>query len=80
MDLGFADTWKKELKSMNKCKVGRLFDFPDSYIEFLAFIKVGFDAPISDGGRSCRSSFRIHLVYTRDICFTQFGRRILFDY
>lgn len=44
-DLGFAENWKKELKLMNKSKVGRPFDFPDSYIEFLDFIKVGFDAP-----------------------------------
>ena len=26
-DLGFADRWKSELKSMNKHKVGRPFDF-----------------------------------------------------
>ena len=40
-DLGFADTWKKELRSMNKIR--RPFDFPSSYIEFLSFLKVGFD-------------------------------------
>ncbi|MGA2877267.1 MAG: transposase, partial [Nitrososphaerales archaeon] len=44
-DLGFASSWKKELTSMNKHKVGRPFDFPNSYIEFLSFLKVGFDIP-----------------------------------
>jgi hypothetical protein len=37
--LGFASSWKKDLKEMNKDKVGRPFNFPDSYIEFLAFLK-----------------------------------------
>jgi len=37
-DPAFANNWKKELKSMNKCKVGRRFDFPDSFIEFPRFI------------------------------------------
>ena len=49
-DLGFASSWKSELKSMNSHKVGRPFNFPDSYIEFLGFIKVGFHAPLA-----CRS-------------------------
>lgn len=39
-DLGFASSWKSELECMNEDKVGRPFDFPDSYIEFLGFIKV----------------------------------------
>jgi len=38
-DLGFADNWKKELKSMSRNKVGRSFDFPNSYIDFLSFLK-----------------------------------------
>jgi hypothetical protein len=42
-DLGFASSWKSKIRLMNKSKVGRPFDFPDSYIEFLPFIKVGFD-------------------------------------
>jgi len=60
-DLGFADTWKKELKLMNKQKVGRPFDFTNSYIEFLAFFKVGFDAPyrMLEGERSKKLSRNI---------------------
>jgi hypothetical protein len=74
-DLGFADTWKKELKSMNKHKVGRPFDFPDSYIEFLAFIKVGFDAPyrMVEGAVEALSEY---ISFIQDICFTQIRRRM----
>jgi hypothetical protein len=75
-DLGFADAWKKELKSMNKHKVGRPFDFPDSYIEFLAFIKVGFDAPyrMVEGAVEALSEY---ISFIQDICFTQIRRRMV---
>ncbi len=75
-DLGFASSWKKELKSMNKHKVGRPFDFPDSYIEFLAFLKVGFDAPyrMVEGAIEALSEY---ISFIKDICFTQIRRRML---
>jgi hypothetical protein len=75
-DLGFANNWKKELKSMNKYKVGRPFDFPDSYIEFLAFIKVGFDAPYRtiEGAVEALSEY---ISFIKDICFTQIRRRMV---
>jgi hypothetical protein len=75
-DLGFADTWKGELRSMNKHKVGRPFDFPDSYIEFLVFVKVGFDAPyrIIEGAVEALSEY---ISFIQDICFTQIRRRMI---
>lgn len=75
-DLGFASSWKKELKLMNKHKVGKPFDFPDSYIEFLAFFKVGFDAPYRtlEGAVEALSEY---ISFIRDICFTQIRRRIV---
>jgi hypothetical protein len=75
-DLEFASSWKKELKSMNKGKVGRPFDFPDSYIEFLAFIKVGFDAPyrMVEGAVKALSEY---ILFIQDICFTQIRRRMV---
>jgi hypothetical protein len=53
-DLGFAASWKKEIRSMNRYKVGRPFNFPDSYIEFLGFINQGrIPRSLQDGRRSC---------------------------
>ncbi len=75
-DLGFADSWKKELKSMNKHKVGRPFDFPNSYIEFLSFLKVGFDIPyrMVEGAVDALSEY---ISFIQDICFTQIRRRMI---
>jgi len=75
-DLGFADSWKKELQSMNKHKVGRPFDFPDSYIEFLSFLKVGFDIPyrLVEGAVDALSEY---ISFIKDICFTQIRRRMV---
>lgn len=75
-DLGFASSWKKELVSMNKHKVGRPFDFPDSYIEFLSFLKVGFDIPyrMVEGAVDELSEY---ISFIRDICFTQIRRRMV---
>ena len=75
-DLGFASSWKKELKSMNKHKVGRPFDFPDSYIEFLSFLKVGFDIPyrMVEGAVDELSEY---ISFIHDICFTQIRRRMV---
>ena len=75
-DLGFAVTWKKQLKSMNRHKVGRPFNFPDSYIEFLGFIKVGFHAPyrMVEGAVDALSEY---ISFIKDICFSQIRKRIV---
>ncbi|MEM4126684.1 MAG: hypothetical protein QW508_03880 [Conexivisphaerales archaeon] len=44
LDFSFLDSWKEELREMNGSnKVGRRFVYPDSYIEFLSYLKVGLD-------------------------------------
>ncbi len=45
LDLGSLVSWREELEAMNQSKLGRPFEFPNSYISFLAFVKVGFDVP-----------------------------------
>ena len=42
MDIGFIKSQRRELANMNDKKVGRPFLYPDSYVQFLAFIKIGF--------------------------------------
>jgi hypothetical protein len=42
MDIGFIKSQRRELSKMNKKKVGRPFLYPDSYVQFLAFLKIGF--------------------------------------
>lgn len=75
-DLGFVSSWKKELRSMNKHKVGRPFNFPDSYIEFLGFIKIGFDAPyrMVEGAVDALSQY---ISFIKDICFSQIRKRMV---
>ena len=41
MDFGFVSTWTEEVESMNEGKEGRPYRFPESYVSFLAFLKVG---------------------------------------
>ena len=45
LDLGSLTSWREELDAMNREKPGRPFEFPNSYISFLSFMKVGFDIP-----------------------------------
>ena len=61
---------------MNKHKVGRPFDFPNSYIEFLSFLKVGFDIPyrMVEGAVDALSEY---VSFIQDICFTQIRRRMV---
>jgi hypothetical protein len=42
MDVGFLKSWNKEIVKMNKGKIGAPFEYSNSYIHFLAFIKIGF--------------------------------------
>jgi hypothetical protein len=42
MDIGFIKSQRKELSDINRNKVGRPFLYPDSYVQFLAFIKIRF--------------------------------------
>jgi hypothetical protein len=42
MDISFLGSYKKEIKNMNKGKVGAAFEYSHTYIQFLAFLKIGF--------------------------------------
>ncbi len=43
MDISFLGSDKREIKNMNKRKVGAPFEYSSStYIQFLAFLKIGF--------------------------------------
>src|SRR2546421_11602926 len=42
MDISFLGSSKKEIKKMNKGKIGAAFEYSHSYIHFLAFLKIGF--------------------------------------
>lgn len=75
-DLGFLENWNKELDRMNSEKRGRPYEFPDSYVEFLSFFKVGLNAPyrIIEGMTEALSKY---LTFVKEIHFTQIRRRVL---
>jgi len=43
VNFGFVSTWKEGVESMNERKKGRPYRFPESYVSFLAFLRVGYD-------------------------------------
>jgi hypothetical protein len=74
MDIGFIKSQRKELSDINRNKVGRPFLYPDSYVQFLAFLKTGF----SISYRTVQGIVRGLAEYIRieEIHFTQLRRRI----
>jgi hypothetical protein len=74
MDIGFIKSQRRELTKMNKKKVGRPFLYPDSYVQFLAFLKIGF----SISYRTVQGIVRGLAEYIKieEIHFTQLRRRI----
>ena len=76
LDLGQLTSWREELDLMNREKLGRPFEFPNSYISFLAFVKVGFDIPYRTlEGVTRELSEYIRLV--EEMHYTHMRRRIL---
>jgi transposase len=75
-DLGFTSNWSRELDAMNDDKRGSPYRFPDSYIEFLSFFKVGLNAPyrVIEGMTEALSEY---LAFVKEIHFTQIRRRVL---
>ena len=75
MDIGFLRSSKREIKNMNKGKVGAPFEHSHTYIQFLAFIKIGFKISY----RTVQGIVRGLSDYVRieEIHFTQIRRRIL---
>jgi hypothetical protein len=76
MDISFLGSdKKKETKNMNKGKVGAPFEYSCTYIQFLAFLKIGFKISY----RTVQGIIRGLSDYIRikEIHFTQIRRRIL---
>ena len=75
IDVSFLKSANDEIKKMNKRKVGAPFQYPYSYIEFVAFLKVGFKIPY----RTVQGIVRGLSEYLRieEMHFTHIRRRIL---
>jgi len=43
--MDFIEYWDEELEEMNKNKRGSPFEFPQSFIEYTAFLKIVFNLP-----------------------------------
>ena len=75
MDISFLRSSNREIKNMNKGKVGAPFEYSHTYIKFLAFLKIGFKISY----RTVQGIVRGLSDYLRieEIHFTQVRRRIL---
>ena len=75
IDTGFLKSANAEIKKMNECKIGAPFQHPNNYIEFVAFLKVGFKIPY----RTVQGIVRGLSEYIRieEMHFTHIRRRIL---
>lgn len=75
MDISFLGSDKNEIKNMNKGKVGAPFEYSYTYIQFLAFLKIGFKISY----RTVQGIVRGLSDYIRieEIHFTQIRRRML---
>ena len=61
MDISFLGSAKKEIKNMNKGKVGAAFEYSHTYIKFLAFLKIGFKIAIG----LYKGSYEDYLIISR---------------
>jgi hypothetical protein len=75
MDISFLASSKREIKNMNKGKVGAPFEYSHTYIQFLAFLKIGFKISY----RTVQGIVRGLSDYLKieEIHFTQIRGRIL---
>jgi Transposase DDE domain len=76
IDVTFLKSSNKEIKKMNIGKVGAPFQYSDSYIQFLAFLKIGFKIPY----RMVQGIVRGLSDYVRiveEIHFTHIRRRMI---
>ncbi len=76
LDIGFVSSWKYGLEELN-CpgKLGRPFEFPDPYIEFLVFLKLGFKLPYRMVQGAVRALSKV--IRIEEMHFTHMRRRIL---
>ena len=76
IDVSFLKSSNKEIKKMNIGKVGAPFQYFDSYVQFLAFLKIGFKVPY----RMVQVIVRGLSEYVRiveEIHFTHIRRRMI---
>jgi Transposase DDE domain len=75
MDISFLASSNREIKNMNKGKVGAPFEYSHTYIQFLAFLKIGFKISY----RTVQGIVRGLSDYLKieEIHFTQIRRRIV---
>jgi DDE family transposase len=75
MDISFLRSSKREIKKMNGGKVGAPFEYSHTYIQFLAFLKIGFKIAY----RTVQGIVRGLSDYIRieEMHFTHIRRRIL---
>jgi hypothetical protein len=75
MDISFLGSSKREIKKMNDGKVGAPFEYSHTYIQFLAFLKIGFKIAY----RTVQGIVRGLSDYIRieEMHFTHIRRRIL---
>jgi hypothetical protein len=75
IDLDFIKQSNEQIKNMNIDKVGAPFQYSDSYIQFLAYLKIGFQIPY----RTVQGIVRGLSGYVRieEMHFTHIRRRIL---
>ena len=75
MDISFLESSKKEIKKMNEGKIGAPFEYSHTYIQFLAFLKIGFKIAY----RTVQGIVRGLSDYIRieEMHFTHIRRRIL---
>ena len=75
IDTGFLKSANAEIKKMNECKIGAPFQYPASYIQFLAFLKIGFKIPYSTVQGIVRGLS--DYVKIEEMHFTHIRRRML---
>jgi hypothetical protein len=75
IDVSFLKSSNKEIKKMNIGKVGAPFQYSDSYVQFLAFLKIGFRIPY----RMVQGIVRGLAEYVRilEVHFTHIRRRMI---
>ena len=58
--IGFLKSQSKEIRKMNDGKIGAPFEYSHTYIQFLAFLKIGFKTSY----RTVQGIVRLSYVYS----------------
>ena len=76
IDVSFLKSSNTEIKKMNNGKVGAPFQYSDSYVQFLAFLKIGFKIPYRMVQGIVRGLSE-YLRIVKEIHFTHIRRRMI---